>query len=248
MKHILLLIFILPLVLSCKKDSTPPVYDFSDYDGNFYGELSSYNTYYNSNSNIVSDRIFGCSNDGSQLFFKEDIFLLTDPENTNFGFASQNPYSGRSFDLNFTNNFNNLSYTEHIIYGSEWGSHNTFSGLKMQLPLTGTDEHPLKAELEGDFVLNIYKREYLNNIDTNYYDTLNIMLSGFNVIIESKQFEFPPFHSYVHVNSMLESNDEHRIEDLYWSQDTIYINSKIISGIFGGTADTVQYNYSGVRL
>lgn len=247
MKYVLLLLLTSSILISCKKEVVPIEQDFSHYNGHFYGELSHYSVYNNSNWNVVSDMVIRSSTDNSQLCFLEEQFSIPDEEMTNFGFSSGN-YSGRTFHLNFYNNFNSISYSDDYNYGTSWYTDDTFYGVRMQASETGSQEHPLKAQLEGDFVLNIAKKEYLNNIDTNYYDTLSLTLSGFSAILDSKQFDFPPFHSYVHSNSMVQDLDERRIEDIYWEQDTIYLNYMIISGVFGGTIDTVHYRYSGVRL
>lgn len=246
MKFVSVIVVFLPLLLSCKKDKTPIIHDYSHYEGNYYGENTHTDGFYLSSSEVISDRVMRSSVDNGRVNFMGDNFDIDHPQTTDFSIFSPD-YSHDVF-LSFGAGFGSLYYNSTSMLGGGGSASENFSSIKTELPVTGDTEHPLKDQLEGTYILSVTKSDYLNNIDTSYQDTLTIQISGFSALLDNNELAFAPFHSYLHSDVLIYTYDEHRIKDLYWTEDSIYLNHKTMYGIFGGSADTVHYIYSGVKL
>lgn len=165
---------------------------------------------------------------------------------TSFNYSASD-YSHSAY-ASFGNDFNNFGYSSNSNLGGGADGAESFSGVRTLLPLTNTAEHQLQSQLEGQFILSIHKFEYVNAIDTTYRDTLLIEMSGHNANLDNKSIGFGRFYSYINSDNVNPYEDERNIGSLYWVEDSIYINTQTIHGVFGGAIDTVHYIYSGIRL
>ena len=109
--------------------------------------------------------------------------------------------------------------------------------------MTDDSEHPLRSQLEGMFILQIQKHEYVNGVDLSYIDTVLISMSGYNPVIDNEEYNVGVFYTYYKSNSMWNQGLERR--DLYWVQDSIYLDYKTVPS---GTTDTIHHIYSGKKM
>lgn len=244
MKHILIVIIALLFFTSCKKDD--PVHDYSHYAGVFYGEKTRFTEFALHETTTTSDYVLSANTTPYSVSVLGTSFDLDNPQTTFFSYSASDYSKGAT--LSYSNNFNSIHYSSSENLGGGATGADSFSGSKTQLPLTDGADHPLKSQLEGQYVLNVYKYDYLNAIDTTYIDTLTVTMDGFSPSLDNNVFNFDRYHSYIHVDQMNPSDDWHLVKDLRWSADSLSIDHKMIYGVFGGTADTVHYIYSGWRM
>jgi hypothetical protein len=178
----------------------------------------------------------------NQLTFKNTSFNLVTPQTTSY--SNGNPFYTHA-DLNFSSNFNQIAFDQQYD-GGITAVNRTFNGTKTTLSSTENSVHPLKSQLEGMFILQINKHEYLNSIDVSYVDTLSVTMSGFSPVIEGKTYSAGSFYTYYKVNSQWEGGPQ--ITDMYWIEDSLYLNYKTISGVNSGPSDTIHHIFSGARL
>jgi len=247
MKYFIPLIASIFLFFSCKKDKVVIEPNYSQYEGSFYGEQNTTSQFGSSQHSANSDQIISTRVEYGKLLYSNTSFNIDAPNMTYFSYDASD-YSHNA-DASFNNNFNDFWYSSNSnpLGGSGYLTE-SFSGARVQLPLTNGTEHPLKSQLEGQFILNIRKIEYLNGMDTTYTDTLFVQMSGFSAVLDNSNFSFGKFYSYLNSDDVNSNDDVHTIHNLFWEEDSIYINSEEIYGIFGGTADTIHYTYSGVHL
>lgn len=246
MKHILIVIIALLLIVSCKKEETPVQHDYSHYEGMFYGEKTRFTEFASHETTTTSDYVISTNTTTYSVSVLGTSFDVDNPETTFFSYSASD-YS-KSATLSYNNNFSSIDYSSSENLGGGASGADSFSGSNTQLPLTGGADHPLKSQLEGQYVLNVYKYDYLNAIDTTYIDTLTVSIDGYSPLLDDNVFNFDRYHSYIHVDQMNPSDDWHLVKDLRWSADSLSIDHKTIYGVFGGTADTVHYIYSGWRI
>lgn len=246
MKHTLIITIALLFFISCKKEENPAQHDYSHYVGVFYGEKTSSTEFGSHVSTTTSDYVLSTNTTPYSVSFLGTSFDLNNPETTFFSYSASDYSKGAS--LSYSNNFNSISYSSSQNLGGGASGADSFSGSKTQLPLTDATNHPLKSQLEGQYVLNVYKYDYLNAIDTTYIDTFSVAMDGFSPSLDNNVFYFGRYHSYINTNQMNPSDDYHLVKNLRWSVDSLFIDYKTIYGVFGGAADTVHYIYSGWRM
>ena len=244
MKHILIVTITLLFFISCKKEEMQN--DYSHYVGVFYGEKTRSIEFGLHASTTTSDYVLSTNATPYSVSFLGTSFDLHNPEATFFSYSASNYSKGAS--LYYSNNFNSIAYSSSQNLGGGASGADSFSGSKTQLPLTDGTVHPLKSQLEGQYVLNVYKYDFLNVIDTTYIDTLTVSMDGFSPLLDNNVFYFDRYHSYIHMDQMNPEDDFHLVKDLRWSVDSLFIDHKTIYGVFGGTANTVHYIYSGWRM
>ena len=240
MKYFFYLLLILFMALaSCKKEPTsqPASTDYSKYIGNYYGIIS-YDAVEFA-SEVESDRILPSDVSGNQLLFNGVTFSIPSPPPTSFSVGDMYTVGA---NLNYYSNFEQIGFEQHYD-GGITKVDVTFSGNKTALPVTDDTEHPLKSQLEGMFILQIQKREYLNGVDLSYIDTVLISMSGYNPVIDNEEYNVGVFYTYYKSNSMWNQGLEQR--DLYWVQDSIYLDYKTVPS---GTTDTIHHVYSGKKM
>ena len=247
MKYIiyLLLIVIVTLNSSCKKEPTSITNesagsDYSNLKGNYYGIQHSSAVQFTSTTE--SDQILATDIVANQLTFKNTAFNLVTPQTTSYSNGS--PFYTHA-DLNFSSNFNQIAFDQQYD-GGITAVNRTFNGTKTTLASTENNEHPLKSQLEGMFILQINKHEYLNSIDVSYLDTVLVTMSGFNPVIEGETYSVGSFYTYYKVNSQWEGGPQ--ITDMYWIEDSLYLDYKTISGVNSGPSDTIHHIFYGARL
>ena len=241
MKFILFLIAFSLLLLSCKKEEPVVTYDYSQYTGNYYG-VRDYEQLELYDHTEESDGVFASEVTSNQVGFMDHFFDKVVPQTSSFEHG--NYYAYNYAKLLFLSNFNQINFERIFISTSP--AKITFEGNKTLLPLTGSQEHPLINDLQGTYILHIDKYENLNSINESYIDTVAITINGFNPIIDNKEFEIEPFHSYYKQNLNYQSQIIME-KDLFWTSDSIYLFYKTISNqVFPN--DTLHHIYSGTKL
>lgn len=119
----------------------------------------------------------------------------------------------------------------------------TFTGNKTQLPVTDDSEHPLRSELEGTFIVHAQKYESATGVDVDYIDTAVISMAGYNPIIDNQVYDVGVFYTYYTSNVLWNQGIEQR--DLYWVQESIYLDHKTLPV---GTTDTIHHVFAGNRI
>jgi hypothetical protein len=242
----LLALVLITLTSSCKKEKKEPTtstnveYDYSNLKGSYYGIQHSSAVQFTSTTE--SDQILATDIVANQLTFKNTSFNLVIPQTTSY--SNGNPFYTHA-DLNFSSNFNQIAFDQQYD-GGITAINRTFNGTKTTLASTENNEHPLKSQLEGMFILQMIKHEYLNSIDVSYIDTVSVTMSGFNPVIEGKTYSVGSFYTYYKVNSQWQGGPQ--ITDLYWIEDSLYLDYKTISGVNSGPSDTIHHIFSGARL
>ncbi len=246
MKYIFYFLFIVLLpIISCKKEpiSEPgagasPFY--SQYVGNYYGIRSSRAVEFT--SEIESDCILSTNVNGNELIFEGSSFSIPQTLPSSFSIGDLY-YSGAKLD--FYSNFDVIQSQKRYDAGITKVDL-TFNGNKSSLPVTTDSEHPLKNQLEGTFILQIDKHEYLIGTDVSYVDTVAVMMSGYNVVIENKEYGIGKFYTYYKRNQNWNQGFENR--DLYWVEDSLYLDYRTIPAANTGITDTIHHVFSGRKL
>ena len=236
------LIFLTWTLSSCKKEplNDPEIADHSHYEGTYYGIQTTEANQFVAESE--SDCILPTTVDGDQLSFNGASFIIPSSQPTSFSVGDWY-YSGAN--LNFSSDHTLINF-ERRFDGGITTVDVTFNGEKTNLPLTNDTEHPLKAQLEGTFILQIEKHEYLSGIDESYLDTVVVTMSGFNPVIDNEEFSAGMFYTYFKLNSLWDDGLDCR--DLYWTEDSLYLNYQYIPHQGAGITDTIHHVYSGRKL
>ncbi|GAB5417537.1 MAG: hypothetical protein Crog4KO_08090 [Crocinitomicaceae bacterium] len=249
--HLLLLISSLVLFQSCKKEpiatavpgtgASGPYFNanYDHYNGNFYGvqtlDAQSFT------STLERDIILKSEVSGLQLLFQGKAYDLSDTNQTNF---SLQPFYPIYSDLNFSSNFNQVSFAQtydaSVTYQDE-----AFDGERTVMAATNDSLHPLKDQLEGMFVLNVSKYENLNGVNLSGLDTLNVSMSGYDIMVNADTYNAGAFYTFYRGHWVWSSIEYYR--EVYWVEDSIYLNFKTVS-YQSGTNDTVHHIYAGTRL
>lgn len=225
---------------SCKKEETPEPYDYSNYKGNYYGILRSDAVAFT--SQVESDRILPSDVSGNQLLFNGVTFSIPTPPPTSFSVGDMYTVGA---NLNYSSNFEQIGFAQRYD-GGITKVDVTFNGNKTALPVTDDTEHPLKSQLEGMFILQIDKKEHLSGTDLSYMDTVLITMSGYHPVIDNEEYDVGAFYTYYKSNSTWNQGLEHR--DLYWVEDSLYLNYKTIPNATTGITDTIHHTFSGRRM
>ncbi|MDB3906224.1 FimB/Mfa2 family fimbrial subunit [Crocinitomicaceae bacterium] len=212
---------------------------YDHYNGNFYGvqtlDAQSFD------SNIERDIVLKSEVNGLDLIFRENSYFLSDTLQTTF---SLQPFYPISSTLNFSTDFNQITFSQtynaDVTYQDE-----TFSGQRTSMLVTNDSLHPLKNQLEGTFILNVSKYESSNGLSVNQIDTLDVSMSGYNILISSNSYSASPFYSFYRGHWTWA--DVEYEKEVYWVEDSIYLNYKTINSQ-SATIDTVHHIYQGTRL
>lgn len=241
MKIILFAFIAIVFLSSCKKKEPIITYDYSQYTGTYYG-IREYEQLELFTKTRESDAVFASEVTANQVGFMDHFFDKEIPQTTHW--ISGNSFTHDYRELAFHSDFSQI-YFESIFISSS-PARETFAGTKTLLPITGNQDHPLKIDLQGTYILNIDKYENLNTINESYIDTVTITMNGFNPIIDNKEFDIEPFHSFYKFDA--DYNSQMIIEkDLFWASDSIYLFYKTINNqVFPN--DTLHHIYSGIKL
>ena len=248
MKSIFIICCTISLLLSftaCKKEPGPyeegtnTNYNYEHYVGKYYGVQSNEAlSFYSSSEHdvVATSKVVN-----NQVVFLNEAFDLSTPDITSFSQQQAYPLFTQ---LDFSPDYEQITFNQRRDAGVTRVNVD-FLGQKTVLDSTDGSEHPLKNELEGLFELQVSKYENLNGIDITEIDTLFVSMSGYDPVINSVQYDAPNFYSFY--NSAWSYGYIDANHQLYWVQDSIYLNYFTVDSQ-SGVLDTVHHIYEGVRL
>ena len=232
------------LLCACKKDQIddPVPTDFSHLSGNFLCEVGIHR-YYTDSYHDYSDRVVNVSVNGNILTFQGLNFPIESESQTVFEYSDL--YG--SATLTFTNGYDSIQMSYHQPSVSSGPSYtDNYSGSRTSLPVT-TSPHSSASSIEGQYQMNILKRNTLNGLDTSYSEIILVSIdpttNNFSFGVDS--FDPGFFHSYSNQTDNIGQLNYYTDRSLLWRNDSLYILQEDIDF---NTNDTVSFSYIGNHL
>jgi hypothetical protein len=250
------------LIISCKKDKVvqqEPIdqgglYDYSHLEETYYCTVD-YDMAYESGGTRLNDRNIKLDVLNDSLYFLNYKFKIDSDTQTVFQHYEelQGTYS-TTISLTFSNSFTQL-YLHYYQSGSGSGGPDytvIYYGSVTQ-EIASTIPHVNRSLIEGDYIMEITRKNVFSGLDTTYVDTINVLLHDTQAafILDGELISTPSFYNtFSNVTNWNFQMDQHDNYQAYWDEnDSLYIENLQYSGGFAGNPmDTIQVLFAGTKL
>lgn len=257
-----LFFLIVVIIVSCKKDKVvqqEPIdqgglYDYSHLERTYYCAID-YNMAYESGGTKLNDRNIDVDVINDSLYFLNYTFKIDSDTQTVFEHYEEllGTYS-TTITLTFSNNFTQL-YLHYYQSGSGSGGPDytvIYDGSITQ-ETASTIPHVNRAMIEGNYRMEVTRKDPFSGLDTTYIDTVNVLLHDTQAafLVDGELISAPSFYnSYSTVTNWNFQMDQHSVNNTFWNlNDSLYLENLQYSGGFAGNpTDSVQTKFCGKKL
>lgn len=247
---------------SCKKDKVvqqEPIdqaglYDFSHLEGTYACDIS-YNMAYESGGTRYYDRNIKLDVINDSLYFLNYKFKIDADTQTVFEHYEEllGTYT-TDITLTFTNNFTLLNLHYYQSGSSSGGPDYTiiYDGV-ITTDVASSLPHVNRTLIEGDYIMEVTRKNAFSGLDTNYTDTVNVLLHDTQaaILVDGELISTTSFYnSYSNVTNWNFQMDQHSVNNTFWNlNDSLYLENLQYSGGFAGNpTDSVQTKFCGKKL
>lgn len=246
-------------LVSCKKDAgntsntttttTNNIRPVDAIAGNFYCKKEARYGYGSSAQllyiNDTANLVVSLDVENSFIYFGDGqnfnhYFSITSSDQTHF----EKDTLSTTLNLDFYNNYDSLVFYYDAFYAGGGSRSEIYTGSKTNL-LASTPTHAYNSDLEGNYTLNIHKRNTSTGLDTQYTSTLFVSHADYKLMVGGDYLYSDLFHNRIKYHTYQDYTTHYNKEySIYWENDSLFVE---FDSITYPQLDTVYYRFSGAK-